>query len=219
MSMIRTLRSRVSERALPILLLWLLALGSELVFASASFASPIYVYKDPDGTIHFSSSLPPPGVTAQVFTARSSSFSYYSSLSNKYKRDKLYKNVYNDLIQRIAKYHALDPALIKAVIHVESAFNAHAVSPKGAQGLMQLMPGTARLMGVSRPFRPEENIMGGTKYLSELLQRFGGNVRLALAAYNAGPGAVTKWQGIPPYPETQQYVSRVLQMHARYSSL
>lgn len=194
-------------------------LASAVVSSAASaHANPIYVFKDPDGTIHFSSSLPPPGVTAQVFTARNSSFSYYSSRSYKYKRDKLFKNVYNDLIHRIAKHHSLDPALVKAVIHVESAFNASAVSPKGAQGLMQLMPGTARLLGVSRPFHPEENIIGGTKYLANLLRRFGGNTRLALAAYNAGPQAVSRWQGIPPYPETQQYVSRVLQMQARYSS-
>ncbi len=190
-----------------------------LASASAS-AGPIYVYKDKDGTVHFSSVKPPTGISAKVFTARSSSFSYYNTppLDSR-GAPSSYAGGYNDLIRRISQSHNLDPALVKAVIHVESAFNAHALSSKGAQGLMQLMPKTAKLLGVSRPFQPEENIRGGTRYLAYLLRRFGGNTRFALAAYNAGPEAISKWQGIPPYPETRQYVSRVLQMHAHYSSL
>jgi soluble lytic murein transglycosylase-like protein len=108
-----------------------------------------------------------------------------------------------------AKYN-LPPELIKAVIRAESNFNADAVSSAGAQGLMQLMPATARELGVKNSFDIEQNIDGGAKYLRKMLDRFGGSVRKALAAYNAGPGTVIKYNGRVPYPETRQYVTRVL---------
>src|SRR6185503_18666431 len=104
----------------------------------------------------------------------------------------------------------LDPKLVEAVIRVESAFDSRAVSGKGALGLMQLMPGTATELGVENAFDVEENLRGGTAYLRSLLDRFSGDVSLALAGYNAGPGAVEKYQGIPPYQETTDYVRRVL---------
>ena len=108
-----------------------------------------------------------------------------------------------------AKYN-LPPALINAVIRAESNFKAKAVSSAGAQGLMQLMPATAKELGVKNSFDIAQNIDGGTKYLRKMLDRFGGNVRTALAAYNAGPGTVIKYNGRVPYPETRQYVKRVL---------
>ncbi|WP_067931016.1 lytic transglycosylase domain-containing protein [Alicyclobacillus kakegawensis] len=114
-----------------------------------------------------------------------------------------------------ARYHVPAP-LIRAVIQQESGGNSDAVSHSGAAGLMQLMPATARALGVTDVFDPVQNVMGGTHYLAELLNRFDGNVRLALAAYNAGPGAVEAYQGVPPYAETQQYVSRVLDLAAHY---
>jgi len=117
------------------------------------------------------------------------------------------------LAQEIARRHGLDPALVLAVVAVESGFQPRAVSPKGAQGLMQLMPATARELGVSDAFDAEQNLDGGVRYLRALLEQNGGDVRLALAAYNAGPGAVKRHGGVPPYAETRQYVEKVLRRY------
>ncbi len=117
---------------------------------------------------------------------------------------------YDDLIVAHARANNVRPDLIRAVVTVESAFNPYARSPKGALGLMQLMPATARQFNVSNPFDPEQNIRAGSSYLRQLLDRYDGNEELALAAYNAGPGAVDKYgQTIPPYRETRHYVSKV----------
>jgi soluble lytic murein transglycosylase-like protein len=117
-----------------------------------------------------------------------------------------------DLIQEASEKYGVDEGLISAVIQAESNFDADAVSSAGALGLMQLMPATANSLGVSDPLDPEQNINGGTKLLSQLLDLYNGNTSLALAAYNAGPGAVATYGGIPPYQETQTYVQRVLQL-------
>lgn len=122
---------------------------------------------------------------------------------------------FDKLIARAAARHGLPPGLVKAVVRAESNFQPHALSNKGAQGLMQLMPGTASDLGVQDPFRAEDNVYGGTRYLREMYERFG-DWKYALAAYNAGPGAVDRFKGIPPYAETQQYVERVLHYYRRY---
>lgn len=117
------------------------------------------------------------------------------------------------IAERAARKHGLDPGLVMAIIAVESNFKSTAVSPKGARGLMQLMPGTAVAMGVDDSFDPEKNVDGGSRYLSTLLQLYGGDMRRALAAYNAGPGAVARHGGVPPYAETQAYVRKVMKKY------
>jgi soluble lytic murein transglycosylase-like protein len=122
------------------------------------------------------------------------------------------------LVQQNASTWQVDPALIKAVIANESGFNANATSGVGAQGLMQLMPETAASLGVRDAYDPAQNVAGGTRYLRGLLDRFGGDKRLAIAAYNAGPGAVEKYGDIPPYRETRNYVQNVLASFDKYNS-
>lgn len=129
---------------------------------------------------------------------------------------KLNLTAFEDEIARAAKQFDLDPALVRAVIHAESNFNVRARSPKGAMGLMQLMPGTAYMLGVVDPADPALNIRGGAQYLASLLQRFKNNTTLATAAYNAGPEAVQKYASVPPYAETRVYVERVKILHQRY---
>ncbi|MDQ3040183.1 MAG: lytic transglycosylase domain-containing protein, partial [Pseudomonadota bacterium] len=123
---------------------------------------------------------------------------------------------YNNEIASAARAHGVDEAIVRAIIHAESAFNPNALSRVGAQGLMQLMPGTARDVGVSNAFDPAQNIGGGVRYLAMLLKRYNGNLTLAAAGYNAGPGAVDKYKGVPPYSETRRYVERVGVLADRY---
>jgi len=126
------------------------------------------------------------------------------------------RSAFADVIQANAARWNVDPALVNAVIANESGFDPQATSKVGAMGLMQLMPGTAEGLGVGNAYDPAQNVAGGVRYLRSLLDRFNGDVSLAVAAYNAGPGAVEKYGGIPPFRETQRYVAAVLDSYRRY---
>lgn len=138
-----------------------------------------------------------------------------SSIENKKNPNSTSRSEINDLIAKYADKNGLDENFVKAVINQESGFNPNATSKCGAMGLMQLMPSTAQGLGVTNAYDAEQNIEGGTKYLKGLLDRFGNDKSLALAAYNAGPNAVKKYGGIPPYAETQNYVKSVLSKYDR----
>ncbi len=139
-----------------------------------------------------------------------------TSMENTKKPNSVSRNEINELIDKYSEQAGLDVDFVKAVVNQESGFNPNATSKCGAMGLMQLMPGTAQGLGVTNAYDPEQNIQGGTKYLKGLMDRFDNNKSLALAAYNAGPNAVKKYGGIPPYQETQNYVKSVL---ARYDKI
>jgi soluble lytic murein transglycosylase-like protein len=178
-------------------------------------ASKIYKYLS-GGTTSFSD-RPPSREAYVVLTPSCFACSLTSTIN--WNSTRLHRDKFVDEINLAARQFNIDPALVRAVIHAESGFNVHARSPKGAVGLMQLMPATARLVGVANARAPHENIRGGAKYLAGLLARFKNDVVLATAAYNAGPEAVQKYSGVPPYAETQVYVQRVRILHQRYKGV
>jgi len=124
---------------------------------------------------------------------------------------------FDPIIKKASRTFGLDFSLIKAVVSAESGFNPRAVSKKGAKGLMQIMPGNYKHLNISDPFDPTQNVMGGSRYLKQLMNRYRGRTNLALAAYNAGPDAVDKYRTIPPYPETQNYVRKVMRLYRVYN--
>ena len=182
-------------------------------------AGPIYKIYEKDGSIRFTNKEPPAGVRAQVFTAHHGSFAYYKAggFRRIFGGGKLSRK-YWDVIERAARHYSLERNLVQAVIHAESCFDPYAISSKGARGLMQIMPDTARMLGIKNIAAVEENIFGGTRYLAFLLRKYQGNLRFALAAYNAGEGAVEKFNGVPPYRETVDYVDQVLRLRKRYET-
>jgi soluble lytic murein transglycosylase-like protein len=172
------------------------------------------IYKSLQGGTPTFSDVPPAKVAYVVYRPSCYACSVTSDVN--WNTTRLHLDEYGDEIGLAAKQFDLDPALVRAVIHAESNFNAGARSQKGARGLMQLMPGTARMLGVADAGNPTSNIRGGVQYLAGLLVRFKNDVTLATAAYNAGPEAVQKYAGVPPYAETQVYVQRVRILHQRY---
>ncbi len=192
---------------------WLLATAAAcaLMLPSAADAQ-IYVYKDEFGRTHFTDN--PQGEGYQRYrpkgTLRIRGGASRARVEPRVTRE------YDPAIARVSKQHGISPALVKAVIAAESGFDPEAISTKGAQGLMQLMPTTAERMGVDDALDPWQNIEGGTRYLSEMIERFPGELNLALAAYNAGPEAVKRHRGVPPYKETRTYVRRVLRYYEKY---
>jgi soluble lytic murein transglycosylase-like protein len=182
-----------------------------IFFIPLSSTAGIYRYEDENGVIHFTNCPRDPKFKLYIregiedVGGGNSSFSYI--------RD---SNQYDSLISEFSKKYQVDFALIKAIIRAESGFNPFAVSRKGAKGLMQLMPGTASRVNVSNIFNPRENIEGGVRYLKYLLSLFNNDLRLSLAAYNAGENIVAEVRSIPPYRETVDYVRKVLSYYQSY---
>ncbi len=174
------------------------------LLASVSYAD-IYRYVDENGVICYTDA---PANKKAVRVIRSD-----ISQSPKESQVEVIQKDYHTIVQDKANKYDLDPSLVHAVIKTESNGNPHAISRKGAMGLMQLMPTTASDLSVRDPFDPEENIDGGTRYLKYLIDRFGGDLTLALAAYNAGPKTVEKTRAVPQIPETKQYVKKVLSLY------
>jgi len=176
----------------------------------------VYRVQRADGITEYTNVKPSGGAFAVLFTYIATCVACDVHSKIDFSRTALNLEAFKDEIAAAATNYGVDAALLRAVIHAESAFNPMAVSNKGAQGLMQLMPGTAGDLGVTDAFDVAQNISGGAKYLAQLLKDFNGNTQLAAAAYNAGEGAVQKYGGVPPYDETQVYVQRVEQLRDRY---
>lgn len=178
----------------------------------------VYKWVDENGVITFSNIAPPTDQDFQVLR-----FPCYAAdpkcRSVSWEKVPLNTRSFSREIRSAAAFNSVDESLIRAIIHAESAYQPDAHSPKGAQGLMQLMPETAADLHVTNPYDPAENIEGGTRYLSQLLTEFKGDVDLAAAAYNAGANAVYKYGGVPPYDETQEYVRRVKILYRRYNGV
>jgi soluble lytic murein transglycosylase-like protein len=174
-------------------------------FVISPAKADIYMYIDSEGVLHFTN------------TPTSGKYKVYMQ-EPVHRSEVVLSTVrsYDDVISEAARRNGLSTSLIKALIHVESYFNPRAVSKKGALGLMQIMPQNLSLLNIDDPFDPWENIMGGAAYLKAMLERFSGQLPLALAAYNAGPTAVEKYNDIPPYPETRNYVRKVMKFFHLY---
>ncbi len=191
----------------------LLILTALLIPALAN--AEVYKYVDENGILNYTNVAPPKDVDFVTMK-----FPCYASDTScrkiKWEEVPLNTSAFESQIRSAAIYNSVDESLVRAIIHAESAYHPDAVSPAGAQGLMQLMPETQVELNVRNPFDPAHNIAGGVRHLSELLREFQGNVKLAAAAYNAGSGAVRKHGGIPPYSETREYVRRVEILYRRY---
>lgn len=197
--------------SVPVLLLALL-----LVTVSGNAgASQIYKYVDENGVVTYTNVKPDRNRYRVV------DLGCYGSCGRRvdWHQVALRNEDFSNEIRQLSNQFAVDPALVRAIVHAESHFNPRAVSRKGAQGLMQLMPATQKQYGVSNPFEPLQNLSAGIEHLAELLRRFDGSINLATAAYNAGEGAVRQHNGVPPFQETREYVRRVNILYDRYKRL
>ncbi|MFH1262602.1 MAG: transglycosylase SLT domain-containing protein [Pseudomonadota bacterium] len=184
-----------------------------VVFLSSSNASAgaVYSYEDSTGTVRFSDE--PPSVDNYIVRLESEIVAFRTAI-RKYSKAEL-----RDLIAKLSQELNVEAPLVEAVVKAESEYDASAISKKGARGLMQLMPETARSFGVVDPTDPTANLTAGIAHLKKLLKRFDGNIDFAVAAYNAGEGAIRKHRGVPPYPETVDYLSKVRKYHAHFAEL
>lgn len=205
---------------------YLIVLGAAAAISAGTVSAQtsIYVYRDEHGVLNFtnvpSNERGHTLVEVKKYRVRSAPRAAAVGHTPPGKRAALRALVppahVDELVRQAADDYQVDKALVRAIIHAESAFDVQAVSRKGASGLMQLMPATAQRFGVSNVFDPAQNISGGVRYMRELLETFNFDLKLALAAYNAGENAVLRHGGVPPYPETVNYVSKVMQLHALY---
>ncbi|MBW2039625.1 MAG: lytic transglycosylase domain-containing protein [Deltaproteobacteria bacterium] len=171
----------------------------------------IFLYIDQEGIMHFTNV--PTHHRYRVFLRERSS--NHAKTLRRYKSD---SNRYNRLIEESSRRYGVDYALVKAIIRAESGFDAYAISTKGAEGLMQLMPKTSKKLNVLNPFDPRENIEGGVRHLQYLLKRFDQDLKLSLAAYNAGETVVAQFRGVPNYRETKNYIAEVLSYYSEYKN-
>jgi soluble lytic murein transglycosylase-like protein len=176
----------------------------------------VYKVVRANGVTEYTNMRPIRGGYQLLFTYISTCYACNVHSNVNWRSTALNRTAYRAEVAAAAAEFGVDPALLRAVIHAESAFNPNAVSTKGAEGLMQLIPGTASDMGVTNPFDVSQNIRGGAQYLAGLLKEFKGDERLATAAYNAGPQNVLKYNGVPPFDETRVYVDRVATLRERY---
>ena len=180
---------------------------------SANLSAQVYKYTDNNGVVNYTN-VKPPGRKVKTLNFPC----YVADMKCRqisWEKVKLNTSLYAEIIEKAASETAVEPALIRAIIHAESAFDPKAESPKGAQGLMQLIPANQKRLGIDNPFLPEQNIPAGATHLAELKQQFD-DFDLVVAAYNAGAGAVNKYEGVPPYEETQEYLRRVKILYKRY---
>ena len=184
-----------------------LVLLAGICLVPVGVTADIYTYLDSEGVLHFTN------------VPTSSDYRLFIREKPKKKPVRPDSKAYDHIIQKAQKKFGVDFSLIKAVIHVESGFDPKAISRAGAKGLMQIMPFNFRTLYVKDPFDPEDNIMGGTRYLLKMLRRYEYKLPLALAAYNAGPDAVDRYRRIPPYTETRDYVKKVMEMYHQYQKI
>ena len=178
-----------------------------MVAVATPLYADIYVYADKEGVLHF---------TNVPTSSNSSNYKVYIKETPKNSLESDTTNLYDHVISEASKKHGVSFSLLKALIKTESDFDPRAVSKAGAMGLMQIMPENIKRLKIKDPFDPKDNVMGGTRYLKQLIHRFEGKLPLALAAYNAGPGVVEKYQRIPPYKETENYVKQVMKYYSLF---
>ena len=178
------------------------ALISILFVAVPSLYADIYVYVDSEGVLHFTNV--PTSSNYKIYIREKPDRSLNSDVTRRY----------DQIITEAAERHGVSFSLLKAMIKIESDFNPRAISRAGAMGLMQIMPENIKRLKIKDPFDPRENIMGGTRYLKQMIDRFNGKLPLALAAYNAGPNTVERYQRIPPFTETEDYVEAVMKYYS-----